>query len=74
MAAFFVKMFKTCQVFSSVFFTYFHTENTVRNIPKIVQIEIFLISKKAAVVSNFSLIEMDFFSAVVDCFSTNPEF
>ena len=39
-----------------VFSTYFHTENTVRNITKLDQIEQFELSKKAAVVSNFWLI------------------
>ena len=34
----------------------FHTENTVRNIPKIDQVEEFGLPKKAAVVSNFCLI------------------
>ena len=39
-----------------MFSTYFHTENTVRNIPKIDQIEKFGLFKKATVVSNFCLI------------------
>ena len=39
-----------------VFSTYFHTENTVRNIANFDQIEQFELSKKAAVVSNFCLI------------------
>ena len=43
-------------VFLTVFSTYFHTENTVRNITKFVQIKKFELSKKAAVVSNFGLI------------------
>ena len=43
-------------MFLTVFPTYFHTENTVRNILKIDQIEKFGLSKKAAVVSNFCLI------------------
>ena len=36
--------------------TYFHTENTVRNITKFDKIEQFELSKKAAVVANFCLI------------------
>ena len=43
-------------MFLTVFSTYFHTENTVRNSSKIDQIEKFRLSKKAAVVSDFCLI------------------
>ena len=43
-------------MFLTVFSTYSHTDDTVRNIPKIDQIETFGLSKKAAVVSNFCLI------------------
>ena len=39
-----------------MFSTYFHTENTVRNIAKFEQIEKFELSKKAVMVSNFCLI------------------
>ena len=42
-------------MFLTLFFTYLHTENTVRNITKINQIISFGLSKKAAVVSNFCL-------------------
>ena len=44
------------EMFLTVFSTYFHTENTVRNIAKIDQIKKFGFSIKAAVVSNFCLI------------------
>ena len=43
-------------MFLTVFSTYLHTENTVRNITKIDQIDKFGLSKKAAVVSNFCLL------------------
>ena len=43
-------------MFLTVFSTYLHNENIVRNITKIDQIEKFGLSKKAAVVSNFCLI------------------
>ena len=43
-------------MFLTLFSTYFHTENTFRNIPRIDQIEKFVLSKKAALVSNFCLI------------------
>ena len=43
-------------IFLTVFSTYLHTENTVRNITKIDQIDKFGLSKKAAVVSNFCLL------------------
>ena len=43
-------------MFLTVFSTYFHTENIVRNITKLDQIKEFKLSKKAAVASNFSLI------------------
>jgi hypothetical protein len=47
-AAFFIiKMFKTCQIgnVSDSFFTYFQTENIVRNITNFDQIEQFELSK-----------------------------
>lgn len=43
-------------MFLTLFSTYFHTKNIVRNIPKIDQIEKFVLSKKAAKVSNFCII------------------
>ena len=47
-------------IFLTVFFdhcaTYLHSENTVRSITKLDQIEHFGLSKKAAVISNFCLI------------------
>jgi hypothetical protein len=43
-------------MFLTVFSTYFHTENIVRNITNFDQNEQFELSKKATVVSNFSLI------------------
>ena len=47
-------------IFLTVFFdhcaTYLHSENTVRSITKLDQIEHFGLSKKAAMISNFYLI------------------
>ena len=43
-------------MFLTVFSTYLHTENTVRNITKIDQVDKFGLSKKAAMVSNFCLV------------------
>ena len=43
-------------MFLTVFSTYLHSENTVRNITKIDQVDKFGLSKKAAMVSNFCLV------------------
>ena len=45
-------MLSVLGLFLTVFSTHFYTENTVRNITKLDQIEKFELSKKAAVVWN----------------------